>query len=167
VREPVTATLASETAGETQALGGALGRAIDSTAGAPLVIALEGELGTGKTTLVGGLLRSLGLSGPVRSPTYTLIEPYTVVGRSIYHLDLYRIADPREVEALAIRDLLTHDAVLLIEWPSRGTGVLPAPDLAIFIEYALPLATGRKLTLSANSAAGARLLRHMATVLPE
>jgi tRNA threonylcarbamoyladenosine biosynthesis protein TsaE len=167
VREPSAASLTSEAAEQTHALGVVLGRAVDQARGAPLVIGIEGELGAGKTTLVGGLLHALGVKGPVRSPTYTLIEPYTAAARSIYHIDLYRIADPREVDALGLRDVLTQDAVLLIEWPSRGTGVLPVPDLAISIDYELPHATHRRLLFTANSPPGRQLLGELAPVLPE
>ena len=89
-----------------QELGRAIGAAIDSGQD-PFIVALEGELGAGKTTLVGGILRAHGITGPVRSPTYTLIEPYETERRQLYHLDLYRLLDPGEVEPLGIRDLLT------------------------------------------------------------
>ena len=74
---------------------------------------------------------ALGVTAPIRSPTYTLIEPYDAAGLQLYHIDLYRLTDPREVEALGIRDLLDARAVLLIEWPSRGAGALPAEDLSV------------------------------------
>ena len=109
------------------------------------VVHLRGELGAGKTTLVRGLLRGLGYSGTVRSPTYTLIEPYEIGGERIYHLDLYRLADPEELEYLGLRDLLDGEALLLVEWPERGAGVLPAPRLDILIEHAPP---GRRIRLS-------------------
>lgn len=111
-----------------------------------LVVYLEGELGTGKTTLVRGILRGLGHSGPVRSPTYTLIEPYELPAARVYHLDLYRLSDPEELEYLGLRDLSGEDAVLLVEWPERGAGTLPPADLTIRIRYQ---ANGRHLTLDA------------------
>jgi len=117
----------------------------------PVVIAIEGELGAGKTTFVGGFLGALGFTGYARSPTYTLIEPYDLAGRAVFHLDLYRLNDPLEVEALGLRDLLQPLTILLIEWPERGVGMLPAADLAIQIRYS---SAGRELVLNGHSAAG-------------
>jgi len=99
-------------------------------------------LGAGKTTFVGGLLRAMGVVGPVRSPTYTLIEVYELheVNRSVSHLDLYRLADARELEMLAPRDLLEPRAVLLVEWAERGGNALPVPDLEITFGYPGPQA---------------------------
>lgn len=123
-----------------RALGTAIGRALLAMPGRAWIVAIQGELGAGKTTLVGGILAALGIPGPAKSPTYTLIEPYEVPTpqdglRWVYHLDLYRLTDPREVDALGLRDLLTADAALLIEWPERGAGILPAADLSIAIRY--------------------------------
>ena len=98
--------------------------------GAPVVF-LEGQLGAGKTTLVRGILQSLGHVGPVKSPTYTLLEPYEVAGRTIYHFDLYRIGDSGELDFIGIDELMDADALKLIEWPDRGAGRLPAPDLVV------------------------------------
>ena len=106
------------------------------------IVFLRGDLGAGKTTLVRGLLRGLGHQGPVRSPTYTLIEPYEVAGQRLYHLDLYRLGDPEELEFLGLRDLLDGEALLLVEWPERGAGVLPEPQLTVDIEHAPP---GRRI----------------------
>lgn len=100
------------------------------------VIYLHGELGAGKTTLVRGLLRGLGYQAPVRSPTYTLIEPYEAVEPPVVHLDLYRLADPEELDYLGLRDLLERPGLILVEWPERGAGALPPADLELFIEYA-------------------------------
>ncbi len=138
--ESATATLGSEVA---SALGGP-----------PLVIFLSGELGAGKTTLARGLLRGLGYAGKVVSPTYTLMEPYEVGGRLIFHIDLYRIADPAELEFLGLRDSL-EDSILLIEWPARGEGWLPRPDLNITLA---PHGKGRTASIEAKSRRGAEVL---------
>jgi len=119
------------------------------------IVYLRGELGTGKTTLARGLLRGLGHTGKVRSPTYTLVEPYQVAQGTVYHLDLYRLGSPEELEWLGLRDMLGEQALLLVEWPERGAGVLPAPDLDIHIDYA---GAGRVVNLQATTAAGERLL---------
>jgi tRNA threonylcarbamoyladenosine biosynthesis protein TsaE len=138
-----------------RAIGAALAAAL-ATVEAPLVVALAGELGAGKTTLVGALLNAFGFTGHARSPTYTLIEPYELDGRAIYHLDLYRLADPREVEALGLRDLQEPRSILLIEWPERGAGALPPIDVRISIRYAA--VGGRVLALSAESDPGRNVL---------
>ncbi|MFA7592932.1 MAG: tRNA (adenosine(37)-N6)-threonylcarbamoyltransferase complex ATPase subunit type 1 TsaE [Thiohalobacteraceae bacterium] len=115
------------------------------------VIYLRGDLGVGKTTLVRGLLRGRGHDGPVRSPTYTLVEPYELPPLTLYHLDLYRLADAEELEWIGIRDLLDATSVALVEWPERGRGVLPAADLSITIRYQDP---GRWVLLLGQSAGG-------------
>ncbi len=115
------------------------------------VIYLRGDLGVGKTTLVRGLLRGRGHDGPVRSPTYTLVEPYELPPLTLYHLDLYRLADAEELEWIGIRDLLDATSVALVEWPERGRGVLPAADLTITIRYQDP---GRWVLLLGQSAGG-------------
>jgi len=112
-----------------------IGRQLARTAGRPGVVYLEGELGTGKTTLVRSLLRGLGYAGKVKSPTYTLVEPYPLTDLTVYHLDLYRLADPEELEWLGIRDLDSGADLLLVEWPDHGAGLLPPADLVISIEY--------------------------------
>ena len=92
---------------------------------------LRGSLGVGKTTLVRGYLRGLGYEGLVKSPTYTLIEPYNVAGLAIAHLDLYRIENPLELEFLGLEDTLADSDVVFVEWPERGEGLLPEPDWQI------------------------------------
>ncbi len=112
------------------------------------LVFLIGELGAGKTTLVRGLLRGLGHRGPVRSPTYTLVESFELPTARVHHLDLYRLADAEELEYLGIRDLLDDTSLVLVEWPERGAGVLPTPDLEIVIT---PEDSGRRLRLSSAS----------------
>lgn len=139
---------------EQEALGAALSRVAPNTC----LIYLTGDLGAGKTTLTRGFLRGLGYAGAVKSPTYTLIEPYEIGTRRCYHLDLYRLADPDEIEYLGLRDLLQEEAVLLVEWPERGTGVLPVPDLMIRIRYR---EAGRELALEAQTGAGEVMLEKL------
>lgn len=103
---------------------------LEVLAGAPLVF-LYGQLGAGKTTLVRGILRALGHEGSVKSPTYTLLEPYEIGGRTIYHFDLYRIGDSEELDFIGIDELMDADAMKLVEWPERASARLPEPDVVI------------------------------------
>jgi tRNA threonylcarbamoyl adenosine modification protein YjeE len=106
-------------------------------------VTLRGELGTGKTTFARGLLRRLGVTGSIRSPTYTLIEPYEAGGLAVHHLDLYRIANPDELELMGTRDLLADGGLVLVEWPERAGRLLPNADLALDFEHARPVAASR------------------------
>ena len=128
-----------------------LGAALAAVCPRPFVVFLEGDLGAGKTTLVRGFLRALGHAGAVRSPTFTLLEPYAFAAGPVYHLDLYRLADPDELAFLGLRDLLGGQSILLVEWPERGRGELPAPDLRIVIEH---LPDGRQVQLLGLTPAG-------------
>ncbi len=123
-------------------------------------IYLHGDLGAGKTTLVRGFMRALGYTGAVKSPTYTLVEPYELGTRRAYHFDLYRLGEPEELEYMGIRDYLDGESVLLVEWPQRGEGIMPVADLDISIEYA---EGGRKLVLSSQTAKGQSLLECIST----
>jgi tRNA threonylcarbamoyladenosine biosynthesis protein TsaE len=116
-----------------------------------LSLFLHGELGAGKTTLTRGIARGLGYSGAVKSPTYTLVEPYLELQTPLYHFDLYRLGDAEELEFMGIRDYFDSGAVLVVEWPERGGDFLPRPDLEISLVVE-PQA--RKLRLQAHSDAG-------------
>ena len=120
----------------------------------PLLIGLSGDLGAGKTTLVGGLLAALGHDGAVRSPTYTLIEPYRLASRDLYHCDLYPLRDPAAPHDLGLRDLPVARSVLLVEWPERAADRLGRLDLALRLHYANE---GRTIEVEAGSEPGRRV----------
>jgi tRNA threonylcarbamoyladenosine biosynthesis protein TsaE len=152
-------------AAATRALGARIARAVlASGVETPLLIGLSGELGAGKTTLVGGLLEALGHDGPARSPTYSLVEPYRLAGRDVHHCDLYRLRDPGEVEDLGLRDLLVPHSVLLIEWPERAAGRLRAEDLLLRLAYAQAADREpcRQAEVTAATTAGAAVLARLA-----
>jgi tRNA threonylcarbamoyladenosine biosynthesis protein TsaE len=147
--------LVARDAEATMALGAHLAKSLAPPLAAPLVLTLSGELGTGKTTLVRGFLGALGVAGPVRSPTYTLLEEYAAGTLRVAHLDLYRVRSGREIEELGVRELLDADRVLLIEWPERGAGALPAADLLIDFQIER---TGRRIRLEARTGVAHALL---------
>ncbi|AAV81172.1 tRNA (adenosine(37)-N6)-threonylcarbamoyltransferase complex ATPase subunit type 1 TsaE [Idiomarina loihiensis] len=134
----------------------ALAKKFSQVLQAPLVVYLEGELGAGKTAFCRGVIQAMGHSGAVKSPTYTLVEPYQLQGWRIHHFDLYRLADPEELEYMGIRDYFSEDTLNFIEWPDKGYGWLPGADIEIRIEYA---GTGRKLTFSALTEAGQKIIK--------
>ena len=140
-------TLLLRSAGDTGALGAAIAAALADRAGA--VIYLQGPLGAGKTTVARGLLRALGVNGTIRSPTYTLLEPYELAGRTLIHLDLYRLNDERELEQLGLRDYPPERCWWLIEWPERAAARLPVADLTVALAHQ---AQGRRVALSGAAA---------------
>jgi tRNA threonylcarbamoyladenosine biosynthesis protein TsaE len=123
----------------------------DDTAG--WIVLLQGELGAGKSTLARALLKRLGHRGLVPSPTYTLVEPYDIRGRVVYHVDLYRVKEPDELQYLGWSDWA--DGLLLVEWPERAGGRLDQADLRVHLEYA---GTGRRATLAACSERGSKVV---------
>ena len=129
----------------------AFGQALAKVSKGRGLFTLSGNLGTGKTTLSRGLIQSCGHSGAVKSPTYTLVEPYEIGTQRIYHFDLYRMEDPEELEFIGLRDYLEEDALVLIEWPEKAFGVLPTAD----IEFKLALDNrGRVISWGARTALG-------------
>jgi len=127
-------SLALASAEDTTALGAAIAAALSGRAGA--VIYLSGPLGAGKTTVARGLLRARGVRGAIRSPTYTLLEPYDCAGGTLVHLDLYRLRDANELEPLGLRDYPPERCWWLVEWPERAAGRLPRADLTVALAHA-------------------------------
>ena len=141
-------------AAQMQQLGQAAARGVQQGQ----VIFLCGALGTGKTTWVRGLLRGLDYSGPVKSPTYTLLEPYNLDNFNVYHFDWYRVDDVAELEFLALRDYLDGSGVCLIEWPERGLNLLPQPDCRIKFSFEN---NSRRLSVACTTDLGEYLCANM------
>lgn len=146
----------------TEAATQTLGAQIAGLIGGGNILYLHGELGAGKTTLARSILQALGVSGRVKSPTYTLVEPYEFDGPSsghwAYHFDLYRLTDPEELEYLGVRDYFMPEAVVLVEWPERGEGVLPPADVHVYIDTA---GKGRKIHFETGGGGRHQWLSHL------
>ncbi|OOF53825.1 tRNA (adenosine(37)-N6)-threonylcarbamoyltransferase complex ATPase subunit type 1 TsaE [Rodentibacter genomosp. 2] len=123
-----------------------------------VILYFNGDLGAGKTTLTRGIVQGLGFQGNVKSPTYTLVEEYNIAGKMIYHFDLYRLADPEELEFMGIRDYFAKDSICLIEWAEKGDGILPPADLLVNIDY---YDDARNITLIAQNALGGQIIQQL------
>ena len=127
-------------------------------ANAPLLILLNGDLGVGKTTISRGILQGLGYCGAVKSPTYTLVEPYDLEIGKVFHFDLYRLIDPEELEHIGFSDYLSQANLCIIEWPENGGSYIPQADIKIDISQ---YESGRKLTLTSNTDVGVQCLNQL------
>lgn len=136
---------------DTIALGAALGGACKNAA----VIFLSGELGAGKTTLCRGLLSAFGHSGAVKSPTYTLVEPYEFESINVFHFDLYRLGHPEELEYMGIRDYFNNASLCIVEWHEKGKGILPQPDMIVGLTH---YGDKRRATLTSQSPLGLQII---------
>jgi tRNA threonylcarbamoyladenosine biosynthesis protein TsaE len=134
----------------------ALGAKLATQVGNVRLVSIHGPLGAGKTTLVRGMLRGLGHADAVKSPTFTLVEPYIFGNLHFYHFDLYRLNDPGELEFLGMRDYLDGKGVCVVEWAERAQGVLPSSDVDIMIE---PTETGRMVRIMTFTPQGDVLLK--------
>jgi tRNA threonylcarbamoyladenosine biosynthesis protein TsaE len=143
---------------QTVAVGVQVGRCLS----AGMTVFLEGRLGAGKTTLTRGILNAFGYSGSVKSPTYTLVEPYEQFITPVYHFDLYRLGDPEELEYMGIREYFDSGSICLVEWPERGLEFLPEPDVILELIPQKDEAgeVGRQLTITTITEKGDSILSH-------
>ncbi|MEW6983562.1 tRNA (adenosine(37)-N6)-threonylcarbamoyltransferase complex ATPase subunit type 1 TsaE [Colwelliaceae bacterium 6471] len=154
--------LIDETA--TIAMGKALSTVVKQVLKRGVVVYLNGELGAGKTTLTRGFVQGMGHVGNVKSPTYTLVEPYEIDDWCVYHFDLYRLSDPEELEYMGIRDYFGDKNSCFIEWPEKGYGLLAEADITINIEYNNEQ---RNITFTVNSELGSRALTALVNIVEE
>lgn len=145
-----------QTENEMLHLAAQIARAISDESGA--VIYLYGQLGAGKTTFTRGFLYGLGLSGKVKSPTYTLVEPYDIAEKKIFHFDLYRLTNPDELTHIGMEDYFLPEGICLIEWPEKGEGKLPKADLSCQIDI---LQQGRQITITPLTSRGKDVIRQL------
>ena len=122
------------------------------------VIYLHGDLGAGKTTFTRGVVQGFGHTGKVKSPTYTLVEPYELEKANVYHFDLYRLGDPEELEYMGIRDYFSADAICVVEWPEKGGEFIPVPDLNITLSY---VDDERKIVIKSASERGVAIVEKL------
>lgn len=141
------------------------GEILASFLSCPLTLTFQGDLGAGKTTLIRAMLRQLGVQGPIKSPTYSLVETYTPAqsiqnaeSYEFHHFDLYRIASPEELEYLGFREYFAHNAICCIEWPEKAAGMIGAVDLALQLTH---LNEGRRVQIEALSSAGQRCVESL------
>ena len=144
-------------------IGRALASVVLSKLKQGIVVYLNGDLGAGKTTLTRGFVQGMGHKGNVKSPTYTLVEPYDLGLWQVYHFDLYRLADPEELEYMGIRDYFSDNCCCFIEWPEKGVGMLTEADLIVNLIYS---GEQRNITLHAKSVKGIHVLKILATMWP-
>lgn len=123
-----------------------------------LVVFLNGDLGAGKTTLTRGFVQGMGHTGNVKSPTYTIVEPYDLTPWQVFHFDLYRLSDPEELEYMGIRDYFAEKSCCFIEWPEKGAGLLAKEDLIINLQYNNEQ---RIITLVAKTSVGENIIKNL------
>ncbi|MBO9491585.1 tRNA (adenosine(37)-N6)-threonylcarbamoyltransferase complex ATPase subunit type 1 TsaE [Endozoicomonas sp. G2_1] len=145
----------------TVAFGNTLADAVKNQLNQGIVVYLNGDLGAGKTTLTRGFVQAMGHTGNVKSPTYTLVEPYELGDWQVYHFDLYRLADPEELEFMGIRDYFAEQSCAFIEWPEKGQGLLANPDITINMAYK---DEQRELSLIAHSDLGEQLVTALVNI---
>ncbi|WP_020181981.1 MULTISPECIES: tRNA (adenosine(37)-N6)-threonylcarbamoyltransferase complex ATPase subunit type 1 TsaE [unclassified Methylotenera] len=136
------------------------GQAFSKDLPAGMTVFLHGDLGAGKTTFVRGVLQGMGYQGKVKSPTYTLVEPYQIANKTIYHFDLYRLIDDEEWEEAGFRDYFNTQSICMIEWPEKAQRLLPQADIDIFLSHQ---AQGRQLRYQANSLNAQQFLQQLNT----
>ncbi|MDC9499688.1 MULTISPECIES: tRNA (adenosine(37)-N6)-threonylcarbamoyltransferase complex ATPase subunit type 1 TsaE [unclassified Pseudoalteromonas] len=127
------------------------------------VIYLHGDLGAGKTTFTRGVVQGFGHTGKVKSPTYTLVEPYELTRANVYHFDLYRLGDPEELEYMGIRDYFSEQAICIVEWPEKGGEFIPVPDLDITLSY---FGDERKIVINSASERGIAIVEKLTNLNP-